>query len=120
MIRLLAPLAIAILVSGLDDLTIDVAWLADWLDRKLRPQAELFPPGPRQLESAPRRRIAILVPLWHEHEVIASMLEHAIGAIRYPDYHIFAGTYPNDAPTQEAVRGAAARWLQRSPGGVPA
>lgn len=111
MIRLLAPLAIAILISGLDDLAIDIAWLAAWLERKLRPQAGLFPPGPRQLESAPRRRIAILVPLWHEHGVIAKMLEHAIGAIRYPDYHIFAGTYPNDEPTQEAVRGAAARWL---------
>jgi adsorption protein B len=100
----LAPLAVAILISGLDDLVIDVTWGAAWLWRKLRPAASLFPPGHRQLDSAPRRRIAILVPLWHEHAVIARMLQHAVTSIRYPDYHIIAGTYPNDEPTQAAVR----------------
>jgi adsorption protein B len=69
----------------------------------------MFPPGRRQLELAPRRRIAILVPLWQEHAVIAEMLQHNIASIRYPDYHIFAGCYPNDDRTQEAVRSVAAR-----------
>ncbi len=110
MLQLLVPLAIAILISGLDDLTIDLAWLVRWLHRKLRPRADLFPPGVRQLDSAPRRRIAILVPLWHEHQVIARMLEHTLGAVRYPEYHIFAGAYPNDHPTQEAIRGVAKRF----------
>ena len=68
------------------------------------------PPGRRQLESAPRRKIAILVPLWHEHAVIADMLQHNIAAIRYPDYDIFAGCYPNDDQTQEAVRSVASRF----------
>ena len=107
---LLAPLAIAILISGLDDLTIDVAWALEWIRGKFRPEADLFPPGPRQLESAPIRRIAILLPLWHEHEVIARMIEHNLATIRYPDYHIFAGTYPNDPQTQEAIRSVAARF----------
>ncbi len=106
----LAPLALALLVSGLDDLIIDVAWLAAWLDRKLRPAAPMFPPGPRQLDSAPIQRIAILVPLWKEHEVIGRMLEHNLAAIRYTDYHFFAGAYPNDHPTQEAVRSVAGRF----------
>src|SRR5579862_7457946 len=101
---LLAPLAIAILISGLDDLAIDVAWALGWIRGKFRPAADLFPPGPRQLESAPIRRIAILLPLWHEHEVIGRMIEHNLATIRYPDYHIFAGTYPNDLQTQEAIR----------------
>ena len=110
MLRILAPLAIAILVSGLDDLAIDIAWAAAWIGRKLRPRAPMFPPGPRQLESAPRHRIAIVVPLWHEDEVIGRMLEHNIAAIRYPDYHIFAGAYPNDPATQDAVRKMANRF----------
>ena len=110
MLQLLVPLAIAILISGLDDLTIDLAWMVQWLHRKLRPRADLFPPGARQLDSAPRRRIAILVPLWHEHQVIARMLEHTLAAVRYPEYHIFAGAYPNDPQTQEAIRGVAARF----------
>lgn len=103
MVRALAPLAGAILVSGLDDLVIDVAWAAAWLHRKLRPRAPLFPPGPRQLDSAPVQRIAILLPLWDEAEVIAQMVEHNIAAIRYPDYHFFAGAYPNDQATVAAL-----------------
>jgi adsorption protein B len=70
----------------------------------------MFPPGPRQLESAPRRTIAILVPLWHEHEVIGRMLEHNLASVRYPDYHFFAGAYPNDELTQDAVRSVADRF----------
>ncbi len=103
-LQLLVPLAVAILISGLDDLTIDLAWLLRWLHRILLPRADLFPPGERQLDSAPRRRIAILVPLWQEHRVIAHMLEHTIAVVRYPEYHIFAGAYPNDDRTQEAIR----------------
>ncbi len=110
MLRMLAPLAVAILISGLDDMLIDVAWAAAWIRRKLRPQAPLFPPGARQLDSAPQHRIAILVPLWREDRVIARMLEHNIAAIRYSDYHIFAGAYPNDQPTQAAIRSAADRF----------
>ena len=107
---LLPPLAWAILLSGLDDLVVDLFWACAWIKAKVRPSARLFPPGERQLASAPQRRIAVLVPLWNEHAVIAKMLEHNFAAIRYSDYHIFAGCYPNDGPTQEAVRFAAGRF----------
>ncbi len=112
MLAVLTPLAAAILLFGLDDVAVDVAWAWTWLKSALRPAASLFPPGPRQLENAPVQRVAIFVPLWHEHQVIGRMLEHNLAAIRYPDYHIFAGCYPNDAQTQEAVRAVAARFPQ--------
>jgi bacteriophage N4 adsorption protein B len=111
-LAVLTPLAIAILISGLDDLIVDLAWAWAWIKSVFRPAASLFPPGPRQLENAPRQRIAIFVPLWHEHEVISRMLEHNLAAIRYPDYHFFAGCYPNDALTQEAVQAVAERFPQ--------
>jgi hypothetical protein len=98
---LLAPMVFAILISGLDDLMIDVAWMASCIASKLRPAASLFPPGKLQLESAPKRRIAILLPLWQEQDVIGRMLEHSLASIRYPDYHIFAGvsrTIPRRRP----------------------
>src|SRR4029079_19741180 len=101
-LTILTPLAGAILVSGLDDLVVDLAWAWTWIKSALRPAASMFPPGPRQLENAPLQRIAIFVPLWREHEVIGGMLEHTLAAIRYPDYHILAGCYPNDVETQEA------------------
>jgi bacteriophage N4 adsorption protein B len=111
-LTVLVPLATAILISGLDDLVVDAAWAWAWLRARLRPQAALFPPGPRQLETAPQQRIAILVPLWHEHSVIAQMLEHNLAALRYPHYDIFAGCYPNDLETQAAVESVAARMPQ--------
>jgi adsorption protein B len=109
-LAILTPLVWAILISGIDDMIINAAWALEWLKTKVRPVASLFPPGPRQLNSAPRKRIAILVPLWQEHQVIARMLEHNIAAIRYRDYHIFAGAYPNDDRTQHAVRSACERF----------
>jgi adsorption protein B len=98
------PLAAWILVSGLDDLFIFVVWAAglargghtEW-EAALRPCAEV-------------RRIAIFIPLWHEAAVIAKMLEHNLAAIRYRNYDVFVGAYPNDEPTLEAVRGVAARF----------
>jgi bacteriophage N4 adsorption protein B len=111
-LAILAPLAIAILISGLDDLVVDLAWAWAWLKSALRPAASVFPPGPRQLENAPQQRIAIFVPLWHEHQVVGRMLEHNLAAIRYPDYHFFAGCYPNDVETQEVVQAVAERFPQ--------
>ena len=119
-LAILAPLAAAILISGLDDLVVDLAWAWTWLKSRLRPAASLFPPGPRQLENAPRQRIAIFVPLWHEHQVIGRMLEHNLAAIRYPDYHFFAGCYPNDVETQEAVQAVAGAISAGPSGAVPA
>ena len=101
---LLAPLSTALLASGLDDLMLDLLWAFSWVKDKLSPSARLFPPGERQLDSAPRQRIAILIPLWKEHRVIGEMLEHNLAAIRYDQYEIFAGVYPNDPETEAVVR----------------
>src|SRR6478736_8204521 len=109
-LAIVTPLALAILVSGLDDLIIDIAWIAVWLKSKLRPAARMFPPGRRQIEAAPRVPIAIFVPLWKEDAVIAKMLEHNLASIRYPEFHFFAGSYPNDDATQAAVRSVADRF----------
>lgn len=59
---------------------------------------------PQTEQTLPEKRIAIFVPLWHEYQVIAGMVEHNISAINYDNYHFFVGAYPNDEPTLEAVR----------------
>jgi adsorption protein B len=92
----LVPVAVWILISGLDDLFITLVGFATSRVR--------FPwPSPAVLKRAPERPIAIFVPLWREHEVIGRMLEHNVDAIRYANYHIFAGVYPNDTRTIRAV-----------------
>jgi adsorption protein B len=97
----LVPLAIWILASGLDDLFVSLVYLTGG-----KPFAW---PKDVELDRAPERRIAILVPLWHEHRVIGQMLDHNVAAIRYQDYDVFVGAYPNDEPTLRAVTEAAAR-----------
>ncbi|HEV2202566.1 MAG TPA: glycosyl transferase family protein [Bryobacteraceae bacterium] len=101
----LAPLAVIFILSGLDDLAIDIAWLVQRLcgnkSRRLRP---------RELARITERRVAILVPLWKEHSVIARMLEHSLAALRYSNYHFFTGVYPNDDSTGDAVHGVADRF----------
>ncbi len=101
---LLAPLSIIFILSGLDDLAVDVAWFTAWWKR--RTGTHLV----RPMEGAAERRVAIMVPLWHEHAVIARMLEHNLAAVRYGNYHFFAGAYPNDSPTEEAVQRVAERF----------
>jgi bacteriophage N4 adsorption protein B len=92
----LVPLAVWILLSGLDDLFIDLVY---FLKRRKR-----FPwPSEKTLTEASQRRIAIFLPLWHEHEVIGQMLRHNLSAIRYGNYDFFVGIYPNDLLTRQAV-----------------
>lgn len=101
----LLPLAVLILLSGLDDLAICAAFLEAKLRRRLP-----IPPKAAELDGLPERRIAIFVPLWHEEAVIGGMLAHNLAAVKYSSFDFFVGAYPNDAGTIRAVRAAAARW----------
>jgi len=97
----LACMAVWILLSWLDDLFIALVGLA------IRRRA--FPwPADAALDAAPERRIAILVPLWHEHRVIGRMLERNLAGVHYKAYDFFVGVYPNDLLTARAVADAAA------------
>ena len=89
-----------ILVSGLDDLFIDLAAFVNWW-RYRRQSDALFSAKTAPSEERP---IAILVPCWQESDVIAQMLQHNLSAIHYTNYDIFVGAYPNDPATIEAVR----------------
>ena len=101
MLVFLAPLALWLLISGLDDLFVSVVWLLD--------HSPFRWPTAGELDACPERRIAILVPLWREHGVIGQMLDRNIVALHYSSYDIFVGVYPNDDLTVRAVADAAAR-----------
>src|SRR5215471_15002155 len=100
----LIPLAAWILLSGLDDLFVDLVFCWQWLRVYLFLFEDLRWPSRADLDRAPRRRIAIFVPLWHESGVIGSMLEHNLATIRYDRYDFFLGAYPNDAATINVIQ----------------
>ena len=104
----LLPLALAILISGLDDLFLDVLCLAAWIKglahrhgSALKSSERVSAPNTLAL---PEKRFAIFVPLWQEYQVIAGMVEHNLAAIHYENYDFFIGAYPNDELTLDAVR----------------
>jgi adsorption protein B len=105
MLRLIAPLAVIILLIGIDDLWIYAAWLWLLVWGRLSTCGGL---ATRQHNT--ERRIAIFIPLWREHEVILDMLANNIACLRYSNYEIFAGVYPNDPLTREALAEARRRW----------
>jgi adsorption protein B len=94
----LIPLAAWILLSGLDDLFIDLVFCWQYLRVRLFLMDGLRWPSTADLDRWPRRRIAIFVPLWQESDVIGSMLEHNLSAIRYDRYDFFLGAYPTTPP----------------------
>ncbi|HWC95883.1 MAG TPA: glycosyl transferase family protein [Candidatus Sulfopaludibacter sp.] len=97
----LGVLAVWILISGLDDLFVSLVWM--WARDGYRW------PGERELSGEAERRVAIFVPLWQEDGVIRQMLEHNLAAIRYRNFDVFVGVYPNDEATRSAVEEVAAR-----------
>ncbi|MCE5307099.1 MAG: glycosyl transferase family protein [Acidobacteriales bacterium] len=107
---LLAPLSVWILVSGIDDMVLVAVCLFDWLRGRLSGRSPFLEATERQLAGTREKRMAIFVPLWHESGVIGAMLEHNLAAIRYTNYDVLVGVYPNDAETLDAVREACARW----------
>jgi adsorption protein B len=52
------------------------------------------------------RPFAIMVPAWHEYDVIFSMLTTNSRLLAYKNYHYFIGVYQNDEPTIGEVRRA--------------
>ncbi len=103
-------LAIILVISGLDDLFIDLAY---WF-RRLYRTLFVYSKHPRHeyldLHLADEKPFAIMVPAWQEHGVVGPMAELAANTLDYENYHIFVGTYPNDEKTQADVDAVCARF----------
>ncbi len=83
-----------LLISGLDDLIPLGIVLWHHAGDFLRHQ----PANGKRIDP-PESRIAIFVPCWKESGVIGNMVRHNLTAIRYRNFDIFLGAYPNDGPT---------------------
>ena len=106
--------AVVYFLLGIDDLVFDMMFWVRTIGRALEPHK--FPKLTiEKLRAKTEQRIAIMIPCWHEFEVVEQMLEFATTTLEYQRYDIFVGVYPNDDETVAAVRRAAARHSQVKP-----
>lgn len=85
------------LVFSFDDLFWDVYYIF-WGRKRARSRLRL-----EDLDTVPRRLLAVLIPAWHEEGIIGPMVENLVQSMNYPPslVHIFIGVYPNDEATQK-------------------
>ncbi len=100
---LFMALTVLFLISGIDDLYFDLVHYVRLIYRKLFLGSVIRPVTVRQLDEVAEQRVAILIPAWDESTVIARMLLNTLGTLRYRDFNIFVGTYPNDEATRREV-----------------
>ena len=82
------------LIFGLDDLFLNLLALAN----RIRPTS-LDPNELQKIKSARQKKIAVLIANWHEEDVLEAMVRGNTANIRYQNYTIFLGVYPNDEAT---------------------
>lgn len=94
------------LVSGLDDLFMDLVHYVRLIYRRLFRRKYIKPITREQLAAAPEKPIAIMIPAWDESNIIQRMLLNTAGALDYKNFHIFVGAYPNDEATAHEAQKA--------------
>jgi bacteriophage N4 adsorption protein B len=107
---LLVPLAIWVVINALDDLVVDFAAIAAWIQQAFSSDPNIRIPTEEELDAVPPRLTAVFVAVWKEHRVIQKMIDNNLTKLRYPRVDFFIGAYPNDAPTIAAIREAMKRY----------
>jgi adsorption protein B len=90
------------LLGALDELTLDLGYL--WL--RLTGRARTARVGEGELLGRPLAgRCAVFIPAWHEHQVIASTIAHALAAWPQAELRLYVGCYRDDLATLSAAIG---------------
>ena len=100
---LLFTVALVFLVSGIDDLVVDVIYFVRSIYRALFIRRRHKPISEQQLLGVPEKLIAVMIPAWEESAIIFQMVENTVATLNYSNYHIFIGSYPNDPDTEREV-----------------
>lgn len=106
---LLALVCVLFLLSGVDDLFIDVCFVIKSVLKMLRGVGTSGEVTEDDLFAKREQTIAVIIPAWDESAVIRPMLQNILSTLTYENYHVFVGTYPNDTATQDEVDQVRAR-----------
>lgn len=94
------------LISGLDDLFLDLVYYTRQIHRWLFRRKFIKPVTREQLNDVPEKPLAIMIPAWDESNIIQRMLLNTAGTLDYKNFFLFIGTYPNDEATQREAEKA--------------
>lgn len=98
--ELLLFAAVFFLIGSLDELAVDAGWI--WL--KLTGRATTWRVSRKEARLRPLAgHAAVLIPAWHEAQVIEFTIAHALAAWPQADLALYVGCYVNDPETLEAV-----------------
>lgn len=100
---LMVAVGVCFLISGIDDLFVDMVFVLRAAYRALVVVPRHAPLCEQQLHDKPQQRLAVMIPAWDEAAVIGKMLANTLRTIDYRNYTIFVGTYRNDLATQREV-----------------
>ena len=100
---LLLLTAAIIIISGLDDVFIDVYFWVRALYRLMFVRSRHKPLEVEALYNIPEQPFAIMIPAWQEADVIAQMLSNTLSTLDYVNYTLFVGVYQNDPATRQEV-----------------
>ena len=94
---------IVYLISGLDDLFVDLLYFVMKTSQWLAGNSKQHGPSLKEMAEKPEQPFALMFPAWQESEVIRRALLNTISNIDYRNFHVFIGTYINDRETQREV-----------------
>jgi bacteriophage N4 adsorption protein B len=101
--------AVGILIAGLDDLLIDLIWIARAGWRRLFIYTRHLRADAAAVSEQADGRVAVFVPAWREAEVIGPMLATAVTRWGSAAYRIYVGCYSNDPASIAAVHAIASQ-----------
>lgn len=90
--------SVLLVISGIDDVLVDLMY---WFNR-IKYRRSL--PNIDDVTSVNENSIALIICCWREYKVIGRTLTYAISKMKYSNYQIFIGVYPNDTKTLEVVK----------------
>jgi adsorption protein B len=99
----LAITVLLCLAYGIDDLFIDAIYWLRLLFRQFK-RKQIVPLEAEKLNAEKEQRIAIMVPCWHENDVVGASLRNTMFTLQYANYNVFVGVYPNDPETLRVVK----------------
>jgi adsorption protein B len=90
--------SVLLVISGIDDVMIDLTyWLTRWKYRRNLPNIE-------EVNRTNENAIALIICCWKEYKVIGRTLTYALSKMKYSNFQIFVGVYPNDTKTLQVVK----------------